>query len=125
MTVSRHNLTGSTMPPFYATDNLKCWFYVVFTETYERCESPEECELYFNILHSNGTAQLRDWAEENCDKQFGETFVRAVLNSVDFSELKQELLEWVEMTVCKKCFCYTDDGDCDLCLISDEDSGGE
>jgi hypothetical protein len=85
--------------PFYANDNMTCWFYTLIEEMYDNAtDEPErqaeirEAVMAISIapLHQICVTAMEDYPH------MPESFLQAVLNSVDCVLLKNLLKEYIE-----------------------------
>ena len=59
---------------------------------------------------------LKAYANETIyESVSGEMLQTAIINSIDFEELKRLLMEWANDNTCPKCSHYTSGGYCDRC----------
>ena len=81
------------MPPFYARDNLDCWFAAYFTERYEDLEGKEAQEWYEAV-----TKDCEGMAEEILEECgiSSATLVDAIMHSVDWDWVVDQIKDIVE-----------------------------
>ena len=108
-----------------ATTNLHYWFYTLFTEMYEVYDHEDEKDTRDNMIDmiKNGnSSSLEEWCEEqlvSTEEIKTKSLLNAMLNTVDWVELRLELLGWFKDNhefeeTCISCeetkrdiFCYT------------------
>jgi hypothetical protein len=101
--------------PFYTCDNVTTWIYSVFTEEYEN-EDAERQKSLMSAITEISIHPLRAYTQDTISSMISDEMLdTAVMNSVDLHELKRLLMEWANDTTCRKCYHYTDGGDCDRC----------
>jgi hypothetical protein len=114
------------MPPYYSSDNLQCWFRALIEEQFECLESNEDRLYYIERLSTiQGLKEFCDETiEDIVDKKGSGKFAEALMNSVDWDELlddvtndmeeeKKALLDEEESekkSVCE--FCDQPEGEC-------------
>ena len=87
-----------------ATTNLYWWFYTLFSESYEDFSDDEDDTEQKNIMADilvigiGDGMTLKDWCREYIN-DMGELlnapmFLEAILNTVDWVKLREDLLEW-------------------------------
>ena len=83
--------------PFYTTDNLTSWFFTIAEEYYEFASEEEQDHFFYTTL--NNCPNLKDWCADQLDVANNgllSTLKDAILNSVEWGELYQELFSWLE-----------------------------
>ena len=106
-------ITPIKMPQYYANDNLQCWFRACIDEHYGSLESDAD-RLYY--IHSLSSMEgLREFCDETVelivDKRGNKSFVEALMNSVDWdalfndmtNDMEEEKKALLDEKVCMKC----------------------
>ena len=85
--------------PFYATDNIQCWVWTVYTEKFEMLgednedDAQDEMEL---LIYPESQIHLKDWIFEILhDEVSNESLLYAILNTIDLKKLQSALMEWM------------------------------
>ena len=84
--------------PFHQNDNMTTWFYTVIEEEYERRnEKPEERDDLRQMIVDIPMCSLKEYCEETLvTLGVPECIHDAILNSVDWMQLKHLLKEFLE-----------------------------
>lgn len=77
------------MPQYYATNDLQCWFRACIDDHFVSLESNDDRAYFFERLST--MEGLREFCDESVedivDKRGNKSFVEALMNSVDWEEL--------------------------------------
>lgn len=86
------------MPPYYSNSNLQCWFRSLIEEQFECLESNEDRLYYIERLSTiEGLKEFCDEiVDDIVDKTGNKTFAEALMNSVDWDELLDDVTNDME-----------------------------
>lgn len=86
------------MPQYYATNDLQCWFRACIDDYFVSLESKEDRLYYIERLST--MEGLREFCDETVedivDKRGNKSFVQALMNSVDWEELFDDVSNDIE-----------------------------
>jgi len=86
------------MPQFYETDNLQCWIHSCISEKYETLSNDGEGSEYL-LRVTESVCALEEETEEFLQLEyvgFESSLFRAIINSIDFPDLRESLKEQYE-----------------------------
>jgi hypothetical protein len=85
--------------PFYSNDTITCWFYTLIEEMYDYAtDEPERQAEIREAVMAIPMGPLKEMCITSMDDfpRMPETFLQAVINSVDWVLLKDLLKEYIE-----------------------------